>query len=279
MTREEAKNAKNEGEGRYIACFNPAAWLFSRLRMSHSPGACERRRSAHMSATKKTRSCSRIVAEAQLGLDLPAAEGVCAGLDEAGRGPLAGPVVAAAVILNPASSVGGLADSKVLSSARREELEPLIKRHALAWAVASASVEEIDAINILQASMLAMQRALAGLALRPDYALIDGDRCPPLPCPAQAVVGGDGSVPAISAASILAKVARDREMRQMDGHYPGYGFASHKGYATEAHLEALVRLGPTPIHRRSFAPVRALLAGADAAEVLCAATAADLLVP
>jgi len=183
-----------------------------------------------------------------------------AGVDEAGRGPLAGPVMAAAVILDPEAPVTGLADSKVLTASRRAALEEEIKARALAWGLASASVEEIDRCNILEASMLAMQRAVAALPLRPARVCVDGNRCPPFPCPAEAVVGGDACVAAISAASILAKVARDREMLRLDAAHPGYGFACHKGYATLAHRAALARLGPCAAHRRSFRPVRASLA-------------------
>ena len=186
-------------------------------------------------------------------------EGRVAGIDEAGRGPLAGPVVAAAVILDPARPIPGLNDSKKLSEAARERLAPQIRERALAWAVAEASVEEIDRLNILHATMLAMQRAVEGLSVTPRLALIDGNRCPKLAVPSAPVVKGDSQVPAIAAASILAKVSRDREMQQLDAQYPGYGIAGHKGYPTAVHLEALRRLGPTPIHRRSFAPVRALL--------------------
>jgi ribonuclease HII len=182
-----------------------------------------------------------------------------AGVDEVGRGPLAGPVVAAAVILDPARPIDGLADSKKLSEARREALAPIIRERALAWALGRAEVEEIDAINILQASLLAMRRAVLALPVAPEFALIDGNRCPELPCPAEAVVKGDSRVAAISAASIIAKVARDREMVELDGLYPGYGLAGHKGYPSPAHLAALERLGVTPIHRHSFAPVRRLV--------------------
>lgn len=183
-----------------------------------------------------------------------------AGVDEAGRGPLAGPVVAAAVILDPARPVAGLADSKLLSERQRAELELEIKEHALAWAVARADVDEIDALNILWASMLAMRRAVLALSTAPLLALIDGDRCPAeLPCPAQAIVKGDETVAAISAASILAKVARDRELTALDAQYPGYGFAQHKGYSTRGHVAALELLGACPIHRRSFEPVRRVL--------------------
>lgn len=187
-----------------------------------------------------------------------------AGVDEAGRGPLAGPVVAAAVILDPGRPIDGLADSKVLSESRREALAELIETRALAWAVASCTPLEIDRINILQATMLAMRRAVAGLSVMPAHVLVDGNRCPELPCSVEAIVKGDATVPAISAASILAKVHRDREMRALDLRFPGYGFASHKGYSTAVHLEALQRLGPTECHRRSFAPVRDQLDGLQA---------------
>ena len=185
-----------------------------------------------------------------------------AGVDEAGRGPLAGPVSAAAVILDPARPISGLDDSKKLSPARRAILECAIQDHALAWAVAWASVEEIDRLNILHASLLAMQRAVAALPIQPERILVDGNRCPDFAGEAQAVIGGDGLVPAIGAASILAKVARDRLMVQMEQDFPGYGFAGHKGYPTRIHLEALRRLGPCAAHRRSFGPVRALLESA-----------------
>ena len=185
---------------------------------------------------------------------LPA--GRVAGVDEAGRGPLAGPVVAAAVILHPERPVEGLQDSKKLSAARRDHLYGQICDRALAWATGSASVAEIDSLNILQATMLAMQRAVAALEPAAEHALIDGNRCPDLACPARAIVRGDSLVAAISAASILAKVTRDREMLALDKDYPDYGFASHKGYPSKAHLEALERLGVLPVHRRSFAPVR-----------------------
>ncbi|MDH4180749.1 MAG: ribonuclease HII [Betaproteobacteria bacterium] len=179
---------------------------------------------------------------------------VC-GVDEAGRGPLAGPVVAAAVILDPRRRVAGLADSKALPPQRREALAALIRERALAWAIGSCDVAEIDALNILQATMLAMRRAVAGLAVAPDEALVDGNRCPDLRCPARAIVRGDRDVPAISAASILAKTTRDALLVALDRAYPQYGFARHKGYGTPAHLAALARHGPCPEHRRSFAPV------------------------
>jgi ribonuclease HII len=189
-----------------------------------------------------------------------------AGVDEAGRGPLAGPVVAAAVILDPARPVRGLRDSKLLSEIQRDRLAPRIRERAIAWAVAAADVAEIDRLNILWASMLAMQRAVAALAVAPDAAWIDGDRCPELACPAHAFVGGDALHAAIAAASILAKTARDAMLRELDGAYPQYGFAQHKGYATPEHRAALSRHGPCPAHRRSFAPVAqtALLLVVDA---------------
>ncbi len=187
-------------------------------------------------------------------------ESLTAGVDEAGRGPLAGPVCAAAVILDPACIPPGLDDSKRLSEAAREALVPMIEQQARAWAIAWASVEEIDRLNILQATMLAMRRALTALEPPPALALVDGNRCPDgLTCAARPVVGGDALEPAISAASILAKVARDREMHRLDTFYPQYGFARHKGYGTKAHLTALRHHGPCDEHRRSFAPVRRLL--------------------
>ena len=182
-----------------------------------------------------------------------------AGVDEAGRGPLAGPGVAAAVILDCTRPIEGLADSKKLSPARRAELAARIRSDALAWFVASADVREIDELNILHATMLAMRRAVCGLEPAPALALIDGNRCPRVPCRARAIVGGDARVASISAASILAKVARDESMLALDARYPDYGFARHKGYPTAAHLAALAEHGPCPQHRRSFAPVRAVL--------------------
>jgi ribonuclease HII len=182
-----------------------------------------------------------------------------AGVDEAGRGPLAGPVVAAAVILDPARPIAGLADSKTLSATQRDRLAAEIREKALAWALGRAEAAEIDHINILQATLLAMQRAVAGLSIAPAKVLVDGNRCPALVCPCQAIVRGDASVPAISAASILAKTARDAELCQLHDRYPHYGFARHKGYPTVAHREALRRYGPCPEHRRSFAPVAAAL--------------------
>ena len=183
-----------------------------------------------------------------------------AGVDEAGRGPLAGPVMAAAVILDLERPIAGLADSKKLSERQREMLEVEIMEKALAWSVARAEVEEIDTLNILHATMLAMQRAVNALNPVPQLALIDGNRCPPdLPCRAEAIVKGDQTVAAISAASILAKVARDRELLELEERYPGYGFAKHKGYPTKDHIAALEKLGVSPIHRRTFDPVRRML--------------------
>jgi ribonuclease HII len=179
-----------------------------------------------------------------------------AGVDEAGRGPLCGPVYAAAVILDPARPIDGLNDSKKLSEKKREALAPLIRERALAWAVGIATVEEIDRLNILHATMLAMRRAVEGLAVPPDQVLVDGNRIPPgLTVPARAIVGGDASEAAISAASILAKTGRDHEMMALAALYPQYGIAKHKGYPTAEHLAALRIHGPSPIHRRSFAPV------------------------
>jgi ribonuclease HII len=186
-------------------------------------------------------------------------EDIVCGVDEAGRGPLAGPVFAAAVILDPARPIEGLRDSKKLTAERRDELAPLIREHALAWAVAECSHHEIDSINILQATMLAMRRAVEALATMPTIALIDGNRCPPLAIRAHAVVEGDDKVHAISAASILAKTARDAALVSLHELYPQYGFDQHKGYSTPLHIERLRAHGPCPIHRRSFAPVRALL--------------------
>lgn len=183
-----------------------------------------------------------------------------AGVDEVGRGPLVGKVVAAAVILNPDKPINGLTDSKKLTEKKREALFPVIQENALAWAIAWADVAEIDELNILHASMLAMQRAVNQLSPVPEYALIDGNRCPQgLVCPSEAIVKGDLKEPAISAASILAKVYRDREMLQLDKEFPDYGFAQHKGYPTALHLERLEKFGPIAEHRRSFKPVARLL--------------------
>ena len=181
------------------------------------------------------------------------------GVDEAGRGPLAGAVFAAAVILDPAHPIAGLRDSKKLSEAKRDQLAIDIKKHALAWCIAEASEQEIDQINILQATMLAMQRAVLGLSVTPELALIDGNRCPQLPVASQAIVKGDDKVAAISAASILAKTARDASLMKLHAQYPQYAFDQHKGYPTALHLERLRQHGVSPVHRLSYAPVRALL--------------------
>ena len=186
-------------------------------------------------------------------------EGLVCGVDEAGRGPLAGPVVAAAVILDSSRPIDGLNDSKKLSAKRREALAGEIRAKALAWAVAEASVDEIDRINILQASLLAMQRAVAGLAINPAKALVDGNQCPDLSCPVEAIVGGDGKIAAIAAASILAKTIRDAGMLDLHATYPMYGFDRHMGYPTAAHLKALREHGVSPVHRRSFRPVAQLV--------------------
>ncbi len=177
------------------------------------------------------------------------------GVDEAGRGPLAGPVTAGAVLLGPAV-IEGLADSKALSEARRAEMSAVVIEECMAYCVAEATVEEIEELNILEATFTAMQRAVSGLVICPDEVLVDGNRLPELPYPAQAVVGGDAKVPEIMAASILAKHARDERMAELDRLYPEYGFARHKGYPTKAHLAALEKLGPCEAHRMGFAPVR-----------------------
>lgn len=182
-------------------------------------------------------------------------EGMVCGIDEAGRGPLAGPVVAAAVILDPARPIAGLNDSKKLSEKRREALAGEIREKALAWAVAEASVEEIDRLNILHATFLAMQRAVAMLSVAPERAMVDGNRCPKLPIPVEAVVKGDGKIASIAAASILAKTVRDAGMLALHAAYPQYGFDRHMGYPTAAHFAALEAHGASPVHRRSFAPV------------------------
>jgi ribonuclease HII len=178
-----------------------------------------------------------------------------AGIDEAGRGPLAGPVVAAAVILDPERPIRGLADSKVLTPERREVLAKRIRERAIAWSTGQADVDEIDTINILHATMLAMCRAVAALPITPEEALVDGNRCPDLACRVRAIIKGDRDVKSISAASIIAKTTRDGMLRELDKLYPVYGFAQHKGYGTPEHLAALDRHGPCPIHRRSFSPV------------------------
>ena len=186
-------------------------------------------------------------------------EGLICGVDEAGRGPLAGPVMAAAVILDPTRPISGLNDSKKLSAKRREALSVEIRAKALAWAVAEASVEEIDRINILQASLLAMRRAVEALHTAPTHALIDGNRCPQLSCSTEAVIGGDGKIAAIAAASILAKTVRDAWMLELHALYPLYGFDHHMGYPTAAHLKTLQEYGVSPVHRRSYAPVAQLM--------------------
>jgi ribonuclease HII len=185
-------------------------------------------------------------------------------VDEAGRGPLAGPVIAAAVILDPDNPVSGLKDSKQLTQSRREALYLEITQKSLAWATGRASVEEIDRLNILQATLLAMQRAVVMLSPPAQRVLVDGNQCPRLDCPVEAVIRGDSTVAAISAASIIAKVTRDREMVELDRRYPGYGLARHKGYPSREHLQALQNLGVTASHRRSYAPVRKLLETDDA---------------
>ena len=191
-----------------------------------------------------------------------AAEVLICGVDEAGRGPLAGPVYAAAVILDPARRINGLADSKVLTAGRRDVLAERIKERATAWSIAFATVEEIDRLNIFHASMLAMRRAVEGLAVRPTSAIIDGNACPPgLSCPARAIVDGDATERPISAASILAKTARDAEMTALHDRYPQYGFDQHKGYGTAEHLQALGRVGPCEVHRRSFYAVGVFFQG------------------
>ncbi len=187
-----------------------------------------------------------------------AGERLC-GVDEAGRGPLAGAVFAGCVILDPAQPIDGLTDSKKLSARQREALASTIKAQALAWSVASASVEEVDRLNILWASMLAMKRAVETLSLAPTRVMVDGNRCPELPYPAQAIVKGDELVPEISAASILAKVSRDAHMLQLHRQYPDYGFDRHKGYPTRDHIRALQTHGASPVHRRSFGPVRVVI--------------------
>ncbi len=187
-------------------------------------------------------------------------QSICvAGVDEVGRGPLIGSVVAAAVILGPQHGIDGLTDSKKLSEKRRNLFAAVIREKALSWAIAEATSEEIDTINILNATMLAMQRAILALDKTPDKILVDGNRCPKTDLPCEAIVKGDATIAEISAASIIAKVYRDQQMRDLDARYPDYGFASHKGYPTKVHREALSRLGALPEHRRSFAPVRIAL--------------------
>lgn len=184
---------------------------------------------------------------------------IVAGVDEVGRGPLAGPVVTAAVILDEHNPIAGLTDSKKLTEQQRETLAAEIKQKAVAWSLGRAEVSEIDELNILQATLLAMQRAIAALSPLPEYVLVDGNRCPVFHCPAEAIIKGDLYVPMISAASIIAKVARDQEMQELDKQFPGYGLLRHKGYPTKAHIAALEKLGVTSIHRRSYGPVKRLL--------------------
>ncbi|PPK73150.1 RNase HII [Methylobacter tundripaludum] len=186
---------------------------------------------------------------------------IVAGVDEAGRGPLAGPVFAAAVILDPMRPIAGLADSKILSESKRDSLYILIKEAALSWSIAQASVEEIDQLNILQATLLAMQRAVQGLHIQPDEVLVDGNRLPQLSMPAQAIVKGDSKVQAISAASILAKVERDKLMVEYHQQYPDFAFHEHKGYGTKQHLAEIERFGFLDVHRRTFNPVKSMLQG------------------
>jgi ribonuclease HII len=201
---------------------------------------------------KETRLMDDLFQVSYKGIDI-------AGVDEVGRGPLAGDVVTAAVILDPSNPVEGLRDSKKLSESRREELAIIIREKAIAWSIARASVAEIDELNILQASLLAMKRAVEALTPQPGYVLVDGNRLPQWSYPSEPVVKGDDRVPAIAAASILAKVQRDNELVALEQKYPGYGFAAHKGYPTAAHLHALQSLGVTPVHRRSYAPVRRII--------------------
>ena len=195
-------------------------------------------------------------------LDAGGVTALVCGVDEAGRGPIAGPVFAAAVILDAARPIQGLRDSKLLTGKKREELSILIRKFSLAFSVSHASVEEIDRLNILQATLLAMRRAVEALGMIPQEAWVDGNRCPPLPCPARAIVHGDRLHAPISAASILAKTARDAEMRRLHERYPHYALDRHKGYPTPQHLALLERFGPSEIHRRSFAPVRRVLQAA-----------------
>jgi ribonuclease HII len=209
-----------------------------------------------MPSRRSSRSRPARFEQLGLGFDTP---GLMAGVDEAGRGPLAGPVVAAAVILDELQPIRGLADSKALTALRRERLFDEIRARALCCSVAQASVEEIDRLNILQATLLAMRRAVEGLRLKPQRVLVDGNRVPVLPVPVEAIVKGDAKVPAISAASILAKVTRDRLCAELHERFPHYGFDGHKGYPTPLHLAALREHGPCPEHRRSYAPVRACL--------------------
>ena len=194
-----------------------------------------------------------------MSLKIECLAGYIAGIDEVGRGPLAGPVVTAAVILDPNRPILGLADSKKLTEKRREILAAIIKQHALAWAIGRAEPEEIDQLNILQATLLAMKRAVEGLGMEPSHALVDGNQAPKLMCPVTTIIKGDQTEPAIAAASIIAKVSRDKEMILMEESFPGYGFAKHKGYPTKMHQDALMKLGVSKIHRRSFKPVQLVI--------------------
>src|SRR4051794_8624185 len=241
-----------------------------RRRRRISPGRCSRfcatprRSAARWSGFANSMSCCGRTPRPRRPMrsSTSSAEELVCGVDEAGRGPLAGPVYAAAVILNPVRRVNGLADSKVLTAERREVLAERIKERATAWCVAFATVEEIDRLNIFHASMLAMRRAVGGLGVSPRMAIIDGNSCPPgLACPARAIVDGDATERPISAASILAKTARDAEMTALHDRYPHYGFNQHKGYATADHLQALGRVGPCEIHRRSFYAVGVFFQG------------------
>ena len=184
---------------------------------------------------------------------------ILAGVDEAGRGPLAGDVIAAAVILCPKNKIPGLIDSKKLSEKNRQKFDAQIKHKSLCWSIARANTQEIETYNILEATMLAMKRAIEGLSLSPEYIIVDGNRLPSWPYPSKALVRGDSIAPCVSAASIIAKVYRDKEMRDLDKIYPGYGFSSHKGYGTKEHIDAIKRLGPTPIHRKTFEPMKSII--------------------
>ena len=212
-----------------------------------------------MTTAKKSRSTRVTTHQADLFSSLSLDAQCVAGVDEAGRGPLAGDVFAAAVILDPAKPIKGLADSKVLTAARRDALALEIKEKALSWSISRATVEEIDQLNILQASLLAMKRAVEGLHITPELALVDGNQPPKLLCPVRTVIKGDALIEAISAASILAKTARDYDLLRLHALYPDYGFNLHKGYGTALHMARLKDFGPSAVHRRSFAPVRILL--------------------
>lgn len=235
-------------------------------------GGATRAKAPSQAAQKRA---ARLQLAEQAGLLFESPDDVICGVDEAGRGPLAGPVVAAAVILDPARPIAGLDDSKVLTAKARDALYDLIVEHSLAWCVAEASVEEIDTLNILHATMLAMRRAVEGLSVTPTLAKIDGNRCPVLPVRSEAVIGGDALVPAISAASIIAKVTRDRMLTQLHATFPFYGFDAHAGYGTAQHLAALREHGPCEHHRRSFAPVREAFALHGAVLTVSVATAAS----